>query len=137
MAVIKETISMDELSSLNKEWIAVSDLLICQNRFGIGYYLCGYAMEMALKRRICLTLDWKEGYPNKKKKFENLQSFRTHNLDMLLHLSGLEEKIRTDYIAFWSVVADWDPEVRYSTQDVDEQTARAMLAATRSLLEVL
>lgn len=134
---IKETITPAELKALSEEWVADSELLIRENRFGTAYYLCGYAIEMALKRRICLTLDWKEGYPNKKKKFENLQSFKTHNLDILLHLSGLEEKIKTDCIAYWSSVADWDPEVRYSTQDTAEQTAVVMLAATKALLEIL
>jgi hypothetical protein len=61
MAVIKETISPDELKALSEEWIADSELLIRESRFGTAYYLCGYAIEMALKRRICLTLDWKEG----------------------------------------------------------------------------
>jgi len=63
--------------------------------------------------------------------------FKTHNLDMLLHLSGLEEKIRTNCIASWSVVADWDPEVRYSTQDTDERAAVAMLEATKVVLKIL
>jgi hypothetical protein len=134
---IKETVTSEELQELSRGWITDSELLIREKRFGTSYYLCGYAIEMALKRRICLTLGWKEGYPNKKKKFENLGSFKTHNLDLLLHLSGMEEKIRTDCMASWSVVAGWDPEVRYSTQDTDEQTAVAMLTATKTLLETL
>ena len=134
---IKETITIEELKALSGEWVADSDLLIREKRFGSAYYLCGYALEMALKRRICLTLGWKEGYPNKKKKFESLQCFKTHNLELLLHLSGLEEKIRKDYVATWSVVIGWDPEVRYSSQDPDEQTAIGMLSATKVLLDVL
>lgn len=134
---IKETLTPQELKALSEEWISASEILIQEKKFGTAYYLCGYSIEMTLKRRICLTLGWKEGYPNKKKKFENLQPFKTHNLDLLLHLSGVEEKIRTDCIALWSVVAGWDPEVRYSTQDTDAQTAVAMLAATKALLEFL
>lgn len=134
---IKETITPEELKKLSEEWIADSELLVREKRFGTAYYLCGYAIEMALKRRICLTLGWKEGYPNKKKKFENLQSFKTHNLDLLLHLSGMEEKIQSDYMALWSIATGWDPEIRYSSQDTDEPTAIALITATKALLEIL
>ena len=137
MVALKEKISFQELEVLCEEKLSDSELLIREGRYRTAYYICGYAMEVALKKRICLTLGWKSGYPNTRKSFENLQSFKTHDLDMLLHLSGVEELIREGYVAAWSLVSEWNPEVRYSTEYTDETTALAMLAATRTLLEVL
>ncbi len=130
-----ETITPEELKSLSDGRLVDATVLHREGRFDSAYYLCGYAVELALKRRICLTLGWKDGYP--KKKFENLASFKTHKLEILLHLSGFEEKVKKDYLSFWSVVVEWDPEVRYSSQDTDQQTAEVMLASTKALLEVL
>ncbi|HSW86600.1 MAG TPA: hypothetical protein VLG49_03770 [Rhabdochlamydiaceae bacterium] len=132
---IKDNITPEELKSLSERKVLDATILFREGRFDTAYYLCGYAVEMALKRRICLTLGWKEGYP--KKKFDNLTSFKTHKLEVLLHLSGFEEKVRKDYLLVWSVVADWDPEVRYSSLDTDQQTAEAMIASTKALLEIL
>lgn len=137
MMTVSETISFRELESLCEEKIADSELLIREGRYRSAYYICGYAMEMALKRRICITLGWRSGYPNTRKSFENLHSFKTHNLDILLHLSGMEELIQDGYVFAWSLVSEWDPEIRYSTGHVDEEMALSMLTATKTLLEVL
>ncbi len=45
-------------------------------------------MELKLKKKICENLGWK-GYPKDKKEFERLASFKTHDLDVLLHYIGL------------------------------------------------
>ena len=74
--------------------------------------MAGYAVEIALKARICRTLRW-AGYPSTRAEFNSYQSFRTHDLDVLLTLSGVEQKVKTRFLAEWSVVAQWDPEVRY------------------------
>jgi len=52
-------------------------------------YLSGYVVELALKARICRTLKWR-GFPEKRNEFEGLQTFKTHDLDVLLSLSGRE-----------------------------------------------
>lgn len=57
---------------------------------------------------------------------------------MLLHLSGIEEKIiETDYFDIWEIVTDWSPEIRYFRQSVDSQQAIEMLDATKALLRLL
>src|ERR1700674_5701226 len=53
-------------------------------RFDGAWYLCGYAIELALKARICRTL-----------------------------FSGVEDRVRANRMAEWSVVLDWNPEKRY------------------------
>ncbi len=131
---IKEKITPEELKSLSEGKLIDAAILLKEGRFDTAYYLCGYAIELALKRRICLTLDW-DGFP--KKDFPDLGSFKTHKLAPLLTMSGFEKKIKKDYLSVWSAVVGWDPELRYSSQGMDRQAAEVMLASTKSLLEVL
>jgi hypothetical protein len=108
-----------------------------RGRYDGAVYLCGYAVEIALKARICLTLKW-SGFPETNKEFEGMQSFRTHNLDLLLNLCGVEPLIRSRYLSQWSTVAPWVPELRYqlagSTTPGDAQD---MIAAAGILVRVL
>ena len=81
-------------------------------RYDGSIYLCGYAVELSLKYRICKTLSWPD-FPETGGEFRAYQTFRTHDLDVLLHLSGREARIKKQAFADWSTVATWDPEVRY------------------------
>jgi hypothetical protein len=74
--------------------------------------VCGYAIEIALKTRICHTLKW-HGFPSTRKEFLDRRKFKTHSLDLLLTHSGVESKIKTGYLADWSIVKTWNPESRY------------------------
>ncbi len=67
-------------------------------------YLCGYAVELGLKARICQTLRW-QGFPATSGEFRGLQSFRVHDLDVLLRLSGLWGRVRQRHMSDWSIVA--------------------------------
>ena len=112
-------------------------MLLATGRFDGAVYLCGYAVEIALKARICHTLAW-QGYPSTSKEFEGYQSFRTHDLDVLLHLSAAETTIKTKHLAEWSVVATWDPSARYRPiGSASKQDATDLLSATKTLLGVL
>lgn len=100
-------------------------------------YLCGYAIELVLKARICRTLRW-TGYPSTRKEFEGFVSFKIHRLDLLLTLSGQELNIKTNYFADWSIVATWDPELRYSAVGTaSRQDAIDMINAAKTLMGVL
>ena len=62
--------------------------VLCKaRRYDGAVYVCGYAVETALKARICRTLKW-NAYPFSASEFQKYQSFRTHDLDVLLRLSG-------------------------------------------------
>ncbi len=69
-----------------------AEVLLQSRRYDGAVYVCGYAIEIALKERICRTLDWPEFFSTKRE-FDGLQSFKTHDLDILLHLSGVERTI--------------------------------------------
>src|SRR6266567_4751723 len=105
-------INIGELKTLAQARIGDAAALLRLRRFHGAVYLSGYAIELALKARICATLNW-PGFPLKGKEFEGLSSFKTHDLEILLHLSGREDHVKTNFTADWSVIAQWDPEVRY------------------------
>lgn len=129
-------IKREELEKLSLERIADADILFNGHRYDGAVYLCGYAVEMWLKASICLTLQW-EGYPSTNKEFEKYQSFRTHDLDVLLHLSGIEHVVKDVFISEWTVVCDWYPNVRYNP--VNQQTvesASEMIESTKKMVEI-
>src|SRR5688572_2327887 len=108
-----------------------------RGRYDGAVYLCGYAIEVALKARICLTLKW-AGFPETNKEFEGKQSFRTHNLDLLLTFSGVETMIQTRYLLEWSAVTGWTPELRYQVAgNVTRSKANQMIAGAAVLVKLL
>lgn len=92
---------------------------------------------MALKARICETIKWEEGYPSTSGEFKEYQTFKTHNYDVLLHLSGLEREIKTDnrIMRAWSVVRGWNPESRY--QPIGTATKEATLQMVEAAIKLL
>src|SRR5712692_8238276 len=107
-------IPRSDLRNIARARLRDSEVLFDRGRYDGAIYLCGYAVELALKARICRTLNW-PGFPSTRAEFASYQSFRTHSLEVLLTLSGWEQKIKSRYPTEWSVVADWDPELRYAT----------------------
>jgi len=131
------TLDRSELKKIAQARIEDGEILLNSHRYDGSIYLCGYAVEIALKERICRTLGW-SGYPSTRREFASYQSFRTHNLDVLLSLSGSEQKIKTNFLAEWSVVAEWDPEIRYKPiGSANKQEAELMIESSRKLLGVL
>lgn len=110
---------------------------IKNKRFDGAVYLCGYAIELTLKAKICRTLKW-GGFPSTNSEFQGLQSFKTHRLDLLLSLSGQESKIKTGYLADWSIVANWDSETRYSIIGTISKTeASDMIESAKIIVRAL
>lgn len=112
-------------------------MLLNAKRYDCAVYLCGYAIELALKARICKTLKW-SGYPETQKEFDRLSSFKIHDLNILLRLTGRESIIKSKFFAEWSAVTTWTPEVRYkpigTASDLD---AKLMIESVSVLLRNL
>jgi HEPN domain-containing protein len=124
----------DELSSIARARLDDADALVSAGRHDGAVYVCGYAVELGLKARICKTLRW-EGYPETGKEFEAYRSFKTHDLVVLLRLSGVEEDVKKSLPFEWSVVAQWNPESRYGPVDSSsEDEARSMIESARAVL---
>lgn len=130
-------IAATDLRAIARARLRDAKVLLRRNRIDGAGYLCGYAVELALKARICRTLRW-SGFPETSAEFKGLQSVKTHDLEILLRLSGVEPKIKTKHMAEWSLVLDWDPEKRYQTiGQTTRQEAADMIASATKLLSIL
>ncbi|MDH7943686.1 HEPN domain-containing protein [Pseudohongiella sp. SYSU M77423] len=123
----------DEIEKIVQARVEDAQVLYESSRYDGSVYLCGYAIELGLKARICRTLQWDE-YPTSGK----YNSFKTHDLDVLLHLTGCEDKVKLKHLADWSIVAQWNPEARYNPiGSVQNSDAKDMLESTKELLKIL
>ena len=126
-----------ELDRIASARLEDAKALLIGDRYGGATYLCGYAVEVALKARICRTLDWAE-FPSTSREFQAYKSFQTHALEILLRLSGQERRIKLDHFDLWNAVAEWNPESRYSAIGKIQKTeAEAMISAAEQLLTAL
>ena len=128
-------IQKNELKKIARARIKDADILLSSRRYDGAIYLCGYAIELALKARICSTLKW-SGYPESNKEFKDYNSFRTHDLDVLLHLSGKGVFIKTNCFAEWSAVVGWSPSSRYQIIGTTKRSdVKSMIDATKILIK--
>ena len=110
-----------------------AEVLFESSRYDGAIYLCGYAIELYLKARICNILQW-EAYPTG----NNYRTFKTHDLDILLHLTGLEDKVKLKHMSAWSIVSQWNPEARYNPiGNAKEADAKDMIESTKELITKL
>lgn len=91
-------ISTKELKKIALARLKDAEILYKGRRYDGAVYLCGYAIELTLKAKVCKTLKW-SGFPSTSSEFQGLQSFKTHRLDLLLSLSAQESKIKTTHFA--------------------------------------
>jgi HEPN domain-containing protein len=130
-------ISKQELRSVARARLRDAQVLLRAKRFDGAFYLGGYAVEVVLKARICRTLKW-SGFPDAASEFQGLQSLKTHDLEILLRLSGVEPIVKAKRLAEWSAVLNWNPEKRYQpVGKLTPQQATDMVTSARRLLEVL
>lgn len=130
-------IAVDELDRIARARLDDAKSLLAAGRFDGATYVCGYAVEVALKARICRTLNWSE-FPATGGEFGPYKSFRTHELEVLLRLSGQEERIKQSHFARWNVAAVWRADSRYNSVGTAQPAAtKAMIIAADELLVVL
>jgi HEPN domain-containing protein len=128
-----------ELRKLAQAKLKDADALLKAKRFDGAQYTCGYAVELALKARLCTALQWAE-FPDTNGEFEKLglKSLKTHNLNVLLRFTRRESKIKSILIAEWSDLASWQPELRYKpVGNCTPQDARQMVESARTLVRAL
>lgn len=130
-------IPVGELDRLAQARLEDAKALVAAARYDGAVYLCGYAVEVALKSRICRILNWKD-FPSTTSEFQAYRSFQTHELDVLLRLSGQEQRVKQQHFAFWNTVAVWKAESRYSiVGSVQKVDAESMVSAADELLKIL
>lgn len=130
-------LTIANLEDLARTRLHEATALLIARQFDGSSYLSGYAVELILKARICIHLDW-TGYPDTRKEFEKYASLRTHHLETLLDLTGLQRKVRTKYDGYWSNISEWSAEDRYRPSGfVTEKIARARVASASFLVRNL
>ncbi len=130
-------ITTADLKKIAQGRLKDAEVLFAAGRYDGAIYLSGYVVEVALKCRICETLKW-SGFPQSNNEFKSYQSFKTHDLEVLLKLSGVEQEIKATNFAEWSAVTSWNPETRYNPVGQSSQPeAELMIEAVTILLEAL
>lgn len=129
-------IDVRNLRAIARTRLKDAEHLLGARRYDAGVYLCGYVVELALKARVCKTLRWR-AYPGTQSEFRGYQSFRTHDLEILLRLCGREENVKNTLAAEWGDVTWWSPEVRYSVGAATHDQLARMIESTRRLLKAL
>jgi hypothetical protein len=126
-----------DLMTIARERLLDSETLLIARRYNGAVYLCGYSIEIALKHKICLTLNW-TGFPSTNREFEKFKSLKTHDLDVLLSFTGIETTLKATYLVEWSAVGIWNPEARYNPIGaITEADATLMINSAKTLIGIL
>ncbi|MCX6990406.1 MAG: hypothetical protein NTX49_05020 [Chlamydiae bacterium] len=126
------SIYIHDLEFLVQERLGDAKALLETGRYSGAVYICGYVVELGLKKKICQTLNWDE-FPTD----SQYKALKTHELEVLLHFSGVKKFVIANLRPEWSVVSTWDPEKRYSIGRVVEFDAKIMIESTETILRAL
>jgi hypothetical protein len=124
--------------------------LISKRRYPAAVYIAGYAIEIALKYKICRSLHFWQGFPETKQEFGTylpvlkqssssnliqLGDIRHHDLVKLLIYTGVEYQIRKKFESEWEIVSQWSPECRYRKVRVLQKTADLYYKAAKKIIK--
>jgi len=142
-------LTVEELTKLAKSRLEEAEILLASQKYDAAVYLGGYAIELAIKAKICQVLRWSELPPSAgdcKKisdKLYNKDFIKTHNVadlsDFLFCLSGsttAREIDRADLRIAWSNFSThWSEQNRYKPiGSLTELEADGYLKYIRELL---
>ncbi len=140
------------LSELIDQRLKDADVLVANKRYATAVYIAGYAVELALKLKICKIFKFAQGFPENKMEFgvyqnnvksqpllagtiTQIKDMRNHDLNKLLFYSGVEVQIKRNFLNEWSSVVSWDPEMRYKIQKILKKEALNNINAIKSLIQ--
>ena len=146
-------IPIQTLKYLISNKIKDAKTLMENKRLATSIYIAGYAVEIALKYKICRTLHFNQGFPETKQEINNyltyinrnnaqplsirLVDIRNHDLNQLLFYSGVELLIKSSFFPEWAIVNQWNPELRYKKSRVLQKTAESYYeSATKIIREI-
>ncbi len=149
---IIDMISIKTLRELIDQKLKDAEALINKKRYSTAIYILGYAIEVALKLKICKLLKFSQGFPENKTEFGiyqnnaktqnllygaivQLKDIKHHDLNKLLFYSGVEYQIKLNYLAEWNLIVDWNPDMRYKIQKFLKKDALEKANATKLLIQ--
>lgn len=145
-------ISKKILRELVDQKLKDAEVLIANQRYASAVYIAGYALELALKLKICKIFRFIQGFPENKADFviyqnsaksqpllagtiTQIKDIRNHDLNKLLFYSGVEFQIKLNFFNEWNLVVGWDPEMRYKLLKVLKREAVNNVTAIKTLVQ--
>ena len=127
-----------------------SKVLLANRRYFASIYIAGYALELALKYRICRMMQFNRGFPESKAEFNayysdtgkvllrttirEIRDIRHHKLPLLLRYSGEQVNIERNFTSAWECIKYWNPGMRYTDPVVRKHKARDFLTSCRIII---
>jgi HEPN domain-containing protein len=122
-----------DLQQMAEERVADAAALLDAQRYQAAYYLCGYAIECALKA--CIARKTREfDFPDRKLANDS----HVHDLIKLLRVAGIhgilqeEEGRNRRFAKNWAIVKDWSEASRYNAA-ITEDAAHLLFVAVTDL----
>lgn len=110
------------LESLAQERLGDAEALLGLGRWSAAYYLCGYAVECALKSCVLKYLGESDKVFGDETYLKRLAGCWTHDLAKLVNLAGLDAEFGVARGAnpalktFWEKTIEWNETSRYSAK---------------------
>ncbi len=140
------------LKELVNQKLRDADVLLSNRRYPTAFYIAGYALEIALKLKVCKIFKFAQGFPEDKVDFNlyqtsfkhqkilantitKIRDIRNHDLNKLLFYSGAEYEIKLNCLNEWNLALDWDPEMRYRMQKFIKKDVAIKIGAIKTLIE--
>ena len=127
-----------DLQKMAEERVADASALLNAERYQAAYYLCGYAIECALKA--CIARKTREfDFPDRKVANDSY----VHDLGKLLNVAGLAQMRLDDvrnndsFARSWNIVQNWSETSRYDASITMEQATEFFFAVTNETNGVL
>ncbi|MEO8210850.1 MAG: hypothetical protein ABI840_09820 [bacterium] len=147
-------ISKKDLKELAHVRIKDVNILFYNNRHLGSQYLAGYSVELMLKYNVCKLFNLSNGYPESRSDLESylsgikvnflnamknigLRTFKTHNLNDLLLISGKEFDVKNLHLKEWKDILFWNPELRYLNFRQNKSESKKFLSSVNKILKVL
>lgn len=145
-------VSKQELKSISLDKLHSAQVLFKSKKYDTSIYIVGYAIELALKYKICKILKLEIGFPENKLEFENyildkgndlgieiknLRDIRNHNLQKLLYYSGQEYTIKSQFLDEWTSISFWYPELRYKSNYGNKELNKILITSVEKVLNLI
>ncbi|MFA5945729.1 MAG: HEPN domain-containing protein [Patescibacteria group bacterium] len=130
-------LKQDELLDLAKTRFAEARVLHENGKHDGAVYLCGYAIELALKWVILKDKLW--GFPDEPEEFKLYEEVKTHDLEKLLTIANRQQMQNDRVFSIpWGYIKNWRSEFRYRPIGmVKEVDSSQMLSSVDAIMKAL